>query len=101
MRILAATIAALAVLTTTSAAAATTRGAAETKARKAANHYTNSHYGIGFAESDGWKMWHATCRSRSPSGWTCKVSMNGGQCSGSVKLTRTLIPFAHRIGCGE
>lgn len=73
---------------------------ATTKARKAANHYTNGHYSIGFAGADGWRMWSARCRA-SGAGWRCSVRMSGGQCAGTLKLTRTLTPFAHRIACGE
>jgi hypothetical protein len=86
----------------TPVANAATRQQAQTKARQAANHYTNSHFGIGFAAADGWRHWSASCTRRSSSaGWSCSVRMEGGQCHGTLKLSRALRPFAHRIGCLE
>lgn len=81
---------------------AATRQQAQVKARMAANHYTNGHYGIGFATSGGWQHWSATCTRRAATGgWSCSVRMEGGQCHGTLKLSRALRPFAHRIGCLE
>ena len=86
----------------TPVANAATRQQAQTKARQAANHYTNSHFGIGFAADDGWRHWSASCTRRSSSAnWSCSVRMEGGQCHGTLKLSRALRPFAHRIGCLE
>jgi hypothetical protein len=84
-----------------SAADAATRQQAQTKARQAANHYTNAHFGIGFATGDGWRHWSATCTRRPGGGWRCSVSMQGGQCAGTLKLSAALRPFAHRIACSE
>jgi hypothetical protein len=80
---------------------ASTQQTAKTKARKAANHYTNTHFGIGFEIADGWRHWTARCTRRSAGGWRCTVSMEGGQCMGSLKLTRALTPFGYNIGCLE
>ena len=81
---------------------AATRQQAQVKARMAANRYTNGHFGIGFATSDGWRHWSATCARRpATGGWSCSVRMEGGQCHGTLKLSRALKPFAHRIGCLE
>jgi hypothetical protein len=87
-------------LVATPAAQAATRESAQVAARKSANAYTNRHYGIGFAGSRGWRHWHAGC-TRSRPGWVCTVTMNGGQCMGSVELTAGLRGYAHRISCGE
>ena len=86
----------------TPVANAATRQQAQTKARQAANYYTNSHFGIGFAAADGWRHWSASCTRRSSSAsWNCSVRMEGGQCHGTLKLSRALRPFAHRIACLE
>jgi hypothetical protein len=79
-------------------ATAATRAQANAKARRAANHYTTTHYGIG-GPADG-SIWTARCR---PSGrsWRCSVRMDGGQCTGSLRLSYRLRPYGHRIGCGE
>jgi hypothetical protein len=86
----------LAVCAASGTALASSRSAAVTKARKAADHYTSTHYGIGA----GWRSWSATCRIRG-TGWKCTVKMSGGQCKGTLKLTHALNPYGHKIGCLE
>ena len=80
-----------------SSAMAASRSQAQTKARQAANHYTNGHYGIGAAS---WRSWSASCH-RFGTGWKCSVRLSGGQCSGTLKLSRGLNPYGHAIGCME
>jgi len=70
-------------------------------ARKSANAWTLHRYGIGFNTRGGWKMWSARCRSAAGGGWSCSLSMGGGQCFGTVQLTAGLRGYGHRIGCGE
>jgi len=70
-------------------------------ARKSANAWTLHRYGIGFRTRGGWKMWSARCRTASGGGWSCSLSMGGGQCFGTVQLTAGLRGYGHRISCGE
>jgi hypothetical protein len=88
-------------LATTASAVAATERQADTKARRAANHYTNTYYGIGFSGPGGWRYWASSCRARWDGGWRCRVTMNGRQCVGTLKLTELLRPYAYRIGCGD
>lgn len=75
-------------------ASAATRGQANAKARAAADHYTSSRMGIGGGP------WSASCSRRS-SHWNCRVSMNGGECTGTLKLSYRLLAYAYDIGCME
>lgn len=80
-----------------SVADAATAKQANAKARRAADAYTKKSFGI----SGGASLWRARCRM-SGGAWRCSVVMNGGQCSGSLKLSRGLARvYAVRIGCGE
>lgn len=70
---------------------------ANSKARKAADAYTDKSFGIG----GGASSWTASCR-RSGKAWKCSVRMTSGQCAGSLKLSRNLSKtYSVRIGCGE
>ena len=74
-----------------------TRSQANLRARRAADSYTNRNFGIGGL---GFRDWRAGC-TRLTYGWACVVNMNGGQCTGTLKLTGALRPYAYKIGCGE
>jgi hypothetical protein len=98
------TIAAVAVTVAFGAAApatANTRAGATRAARTAANHHTETQFGISGRSRD----WKAACLRTFGGRWICAVVFNGGQCSGSLRLRdRPRDRFrasAFRIGCGE
>jgi hypothetical protein len=82
-------------------ATANTRAGATRAARTAANHHTDTQFGISGRPRD----WKAACLRTSGGRWICAVVFNGGQCSGSLRLKdRPHDRFrasAFRIGCGE
>ena len=77
-------------------AVAASQRSAEAKARKAADRYTNTHFGIG---GGGASLWSARC-SRAKSGWRCSVRMDS-QCKGTLRLTSGLTAYGYSIGCIE
>jgi len=79
------------------AADAATTSQANAKARKAADAYTDKNYGI----SGGTAAWTAKC-GKTSGAWKCTLRFNGGQCSGSLKLSANLSKsYAIKIACGE
>jgi hypothetical protein len=76
-------------------AVAASQRSAEVKARRAADRYTNIHFGIG----GGASLWSARC-SRAKSGWRCSVRLDS-QCKGTLRLTSGLAAYRYSIGCIE
>jgi hypothetical protein len=87
----------LAALALPAAASAATRSEANAQAKRAANRYTNTQFGIRGATRD----WKASCHGFSTH-WLCAVSFNAGECRGFLRLRNaTLRPYGYRIGCVE
>jgi hypothetical protein len=82
-------------------ATANTRTGANRAARSAANHYTDTRFGISGRPRD----WNAACLRTFGGRWVCAVVFNGGQCSGSLRLrdrpAGRFRSYAFRIGCLE
>lgn len=83
------------------AADAHTRRQAQLKARRAADHYTGTRYGIS---GGGARYWRARCH-RTSGGWSCRLRFNEGECVGRLKLRdhagRRMHAYAFKIGCME
>lgn len=90
----------IALVAPTMSVAASTKNKAESAARRDANHYTTSTFGIGGRPSD----WTARC-SRHSYGWGCSLNFNGGECRGTLR--EAIRPhgrfhaYRFRIGCME
>lgn len=89
-----------AVTLTTTPGFAASKSQAQKRARAKANAYIE-RFGISGRERD----WTASCSKSGSATWNCRVSFNGGQCSGSVKLRETaggkLKTARIDIACGE
>ena len=76
-------------------AVAASQRSAEAKARRAADRYTSTRFGIG----GGASLWSARC-GRAKSGWRCSVRLDS-QCKGTLRLTSGLTAYGYSIGCIE
>ncbi len=81
-----------------STAQALTRGKAGAVARRAADRYTDRHFGV----SGGAALWRARC-TRIAGGWRCRMTFNGSECTGQVLVSnRSGRAYrVRRMGCSE